>query len=92
VSYVELAPAFGGDLDLQNRFLRDLGINGPISYTSQDIVVAHGLWSERVAQKRSGHTQKRPIADVFIEAIAHRFQGIITRNPQHFPTVLTIVP
>jgi predicted nucleic acid-binding protein len=42
--------------------------------------------------KRAGHAGKRPVADVFIESFACRFQGVITRNPKHFATVRVVVP
>jgi predicted nucleic acid-binding protein len=92
VTYVELAPAFAGNAVRQNQFLRSVGVLEVVPLIAADIQMAHSLWNDRVALKRSGHLQKRPIGDVLIEAVAHRFQGIITRNPRHFYTVPTIVP
>lgn len=92
VSYVELAPAFGGDVNLQAQFLAEVGVEWPASWTLDDTEAAHALWAAHVEQKRSGHAGKRPVADVFIEAFAKRFQGVITRNPKHFTTIQVVVP
>ena len=92
VTYVELAPAFGGDAALQEQFLAEVGVEWPTSWTLQDTQAAHGLWAEHVARKRAGSAGKRPVADVFIEAFAQRFQGLITRNPTDFKTVPVVVP
>ena len=92
VTYVELAPAFGGDAALQEQFLAEVGVEWPASWTLQDTQAAHGLWAAHVARKRAGSTGKRPVADVFIEAFAQRFQGLITRNPTDFKTVPVVVP
>jgi predicted nucleic acid-binding protein len=92
LTYVELAPAFNGDAVLQEKFLAEVGIDWPSSWTLQDTQMAHALWAARIAQKRSGHMAKRPLADVLIEAFAKRFQGLITRNPKHFASVPVVVP
>lgn len=92
VTYVELAPAFGGDAALQNQFLVEVGIEWQEPWMLQDMLAAHTLWASQVAKKRSGHSGKRPVADVLIEAFAQRFQGLITRNPKHFTTVAVVVP
>lgn len=92
VSYVELAPAFGGDASLQDRFLAEVGLEWPVLWTFADTEKAHALWADRITEKRAGHANKRPVADVLIEAFAARFQGLITRNPGHFRTVPVIVP
>jgi predicted nucleic acid-binding protein len=89
---VELAPAFGGDVLIQNAFLERNGVEWITSWTWTDTEVAHHLWAEHVRSKRSGHSVKRPMADVLIAAFARRFQGLITRNPKHFTTVPVIVP
>ena len=73
-------------------FLRQVGINWLEPWNWQDTQMAHKLWADHVTNKRTGHTAKRPIADVFIEAFALRFQGLITRNSKHFTTVHTLVP
>ena len=92
VTYVELAPAFGGDAALQEQFLAEVGIEWPALWTLHDTQAAHGLWAAHVQKKQSGRVAKRPIADVLIEAFAQRFQGLITRNPKHVTTVPVIVP
>ena len=92
VTYVELAPAFKGDALLQNAFLEQNGVEWLSSWTRTDTEMAHRLWAEHVERKRAGKRSKRPVADVFIEAFANRFQGLITRNPKHFPTVSVVVP
>ena len=92
VSYVELAPAFVGQSAPQQTFLRALGVDWQELWTWQDTETAQRLWDARVAQKRAGLIPKRPLADVLIEAFASRFQGLITRNPRHFPTVPVVVP
>ncbi|MES2571365.1 MAG: hypothetical protein V4710_15095, partial [Verrucomicrobiota bacterium] len=61
-------------------------------WTLHDSQIAHGLWAAHITSKRTGHTGKRPVADILIEAFAKRFQGLITRNPKHFTTVPVIVP
>ena len=58
----------------------------------RDTEVAHRLWADHVAHKRAGHKGKHPVADVFIEAFARRFQRLITRNSKHFTAVPTVMP
>ncbi len=92
VTYVELAPAFDGNCDLQNEFLAEAGLEWPVSWTLADSMQAHALWAVHVALKRSAHAAKRPVADVLIEAFAMRFDGLITRNPRHFSNVTVVTP
>ena len=92
VSYVELAPAFLGDTLKQEAFLRLVGVSYLASWTRQDTLAAHRLWADHIKQKRAGHGNRRPMADVLIEAYTQRFQGIITRNPKHFTTVPVTTP
>lgn len=92
MTYVELAPAFNGDARLQEEFLEQNGVEWLEPWTHADTEGAHRLWADHVKRKRSGHGEKRPVADVFIEAFAKRFQGLITRNPKHFTTVQVVVP
>ena len=92
ITYVELAPAFRGDALIQNAFLERNGVEWLTSWTRADTEIAHRLWAEHVQRKRAGQGSKRPVADVFIEAFALRFQGLITRNPKHFTTVPVVVP
>lgn len=92
VTCIELAPAFRGEHRLQQAFLQQVGVNWREAWHWQDTEAAHWLWADHVAHKRAGYAGKRPVADVFIEAFALRFQGLITRNPKHFTAVPTIVP
>jgi predicted nucleic acid-binding protein len=92
ITYVELAPAFKGDALMQNAFLEQAGIEWSNSWTRSDTEAAYQLWAVHVQKKRAGQGNKRPVADVFIEAFAKRFQGLITRNPKHFTTIPLIVP
>lgn len=92
MTYVELAPAFEGDASIQDAFLGQIGVEWLTSWTWADTEIAHRLWAEHVQRKRAGQGIKRPVADVFIEAFAKRFQGLITRNPKHFTTVPLLVP
>ena len=92
VTYIELAPAFRGEHPLQQAFLRQVGVTWMEPWHWQDTQTAHRLRADHVTNKRAGHTAKRPVADVFIEAFASRFQGLITRNPKHFAAVHTLVP
>ena len=92
MTYVELAPAFRGDALLQQAFLEQNGVEWLTSWTRADTEIAHRLWAEHVQKKRVGPGNKRPLADVLIEAFAKRFQGLITRNPKHFTTIPVVVP
>ncbi|MEI6712879.1 MAG: type II toxin-antitoxin system VapC family toxin [Verrucomicrobiota bacterium] len=91
VTYVELAPAFGGNMKLQEQFLLEVGIEWPSTWILQDTMTAHRLWFSHIEKKRNGSASKRPIADVFISAFAQRFQGLITRNPKDFKGVQVVV-
>lgn len=86
VTYVELAPAFEGRLDLQEEFLRGIGVDFHQSWTSRDSQVAHAAWNEHIRRKRRGRVPKRPLADLLIGAFAMRFQGLLTRNVADFRT------
>lgn len=92
VTYIELAPMFDGNGSLQGQFLAEVGIEWQSSWTQEDTRMAHKLWAEQIASKRAGHSPKRPVADVLIEAFSLRFQGLITRNPSHFKSVPVLVP
>jgi hypothetical protein len=84
VTYVELAPAFGGDLERQNSFLRTAGIGFEIDWQPEDTLAAHGAWHRQVQRRRIGGTGKRPVADILIGAFALRHRGFLTRNPADF--------
>ena len=91
LTYVELAPAFGGNVKLQDQFLAEVGVEWPAPWILQDTLNAHQLWYAHIEKKRIGTELKRPIADMFISAFAQRFQGLITRNPKDFKSVEVIV-
>lgn len=84
ITYAELAPAFDGDLDLQEEFLRRAGISHREDWSFRDTREAHAAWHRHVLNKRRGASAKRPLADILIGAFALRFDGLLTRNPGDF--------
>jgi predicted nucleic acid-binding protein len=92
VTYMELAPAFNGSTHLEEAFLEQVGIDWFQGWTWTDIRTAHQLWDNHVKQKRAAKERKRPVADLLIEAFAHRFEGVISRNRNDFSSVLVITP
>lgn len=84
VTQVELAPAFGGDLREQKRFLDQAGIHYHAAWSIHDTEVAHLAWHSHILARRSGSIHKRPVADVLIGAFASNRRGLITRNPRDF--------
>lgn len=84
VTYVELAPAFKGKLELQEEFLRGVGVDFHQQWTPQDSRTAHTAWNEHIQRKRRGRVPKRPLADLLIGAFAMRFEGLLTRNVDDF--------
>jgi len=96
VTFVELAPAFEGDREEQERFLDQAGIDFRSGWTAADTRTAHHAWQVHISARRSGILPKRPIADVFIGAYASNRRGLITRNPvdfrRNFPNLQILVP
>ena len=84
ITYVELAPAFKGDVVAQDNFLDALWIGHDFQGDTNAVLAAHKAWYEHVLRKRSGLTAKRPIADVMIGAYAFSKGGLITRNEADF--------
>ncbi len=84
VTYVELAPAFRGELALQDEFLSGIGAEAIDSWSWDDVTSAHSAWHRLTQERRAGRAAQRPIADVLIGAFAARRSGLITRNPQDF--------
>ena len=84
ITYVELAPAFRGDVRAQNEFLNALWIQYDFGGNRDVVLAAHKSWHEHVVRKRSGIVGKRPIADVMIGAYAMQKGGLITRNEADF--------
>lgn len=96
VTFVELAPAFEGNGDVQEGFLRQAGIGFRGGWTTADTRIAHRAWHLRITARRSGTLPKRPIADLLIGAYASNRRGLITRNPtdfrRHFPDLPILEP
>jgi predicted nucleic acid-binding protein len=92
ITYVELAPAFKGNANLEQDFLEQVGVDWFQVWTWADTRMAHELWDNHVKRKRAVKEKKRPVADVLIEAFAHRFAGLISRNKNDFPSVRVVTP
>jgi len=84
VTFVELAPAFGGNLDQQEYFLEQAGIDFRSGWSAEDTRTAHQAWNLHISARRSGILPKRPIADLLIGAYASNRRGLITRNSRDF--------
>jgi len=91
ISYVELAPAFNGDVDAQNDFLLRMWVQCDFRGDEAAILAAHRAWHEHVLRKRAGEIRKRPIADVLIGAYALRKGGLITRNEDDFRSLYPLL-
>lgn len=96
ISYIELAPAFNGNLETQDDFLDKVIVDYDEPWTWEDTIAAHSAWARYVEQKRDGNVSKRPVADIIIGAFASRFNGLITRNDKDFrkifPALKIVVP
>ena len=92
VTFVELGPAFGGDLHLQRTFLTHFGIVHQEPWLDVDTETGFKLWHDWIQRKRQGTAGKRPIADVLIAAFAGRHQGLITRNTADFAQINPSLP
>ncbi len=85
VSYIELAPAFRGNWERQEFFLRQIRIQTTEGWTLDDTRQAYQAWHRHVMAKRTNpRVSRRPIADIQIGAFAQRFDGLITRNRDDF--------
>ena len=84
VTFVELAPAFHGDLADQRAFLSALGVELAPPLPTDALLAAHRAWNRQIQRKRAGAAAKRPIADVLIGALANAHDGLLTRNPGDF--------
>lgn len=87
VTFVELAPVFGGDHKAQEEFLFNLEVSHAEFWSDADTHAAHSAWNEYVLRRRLRMTPKRPLADVLIGAFAQRFDGLLTRNAADFKQV-----
>ncbi len=84
ITFVELAPSFGGNTTALEEFLFNLGVEYREDWTWEDTTRAHEAWSNHVQKRRAKQAAKRPVADILIGAFALRFQGLLTRNVAHF--------
>lgn len=87
LTYIELAPAFGGDRALQDSFLRGVGVDFQQDWSATDTRTAHAAWHRYIHQKRRHSLPRRPLADVLIGAFASRYGGLITRNRADFAAI-----
>ena len=87
ITYVELAPAFAGNVVAQDGFLNALWIQCDFGGNRSAVLAAHKSWHEHILRKRSGAVARRPIADVMIGAYALTKGGLITRNEADFRTL-----
>jgi len=96
VSYVELAPAFLGNLKQQNDFLDSVGIYYSTPWGWKDTQRAHKAWSRHIMLRRANKATRRPVADILIGAFASGQQGLLTRNPADFsnlfPEIVILQP
>lgn len=92
ITYIELAPAFNGDVEFQNRTLAELQIEVDFGENREAILSAYKSWFAHISRKRSGKTIKRPIADVMIGAYATQKDGLITRNEDDFRALFPDLP
>jgi predicted nucleic acid-binding protein len=84
VSFIELAPAFGGELKRQEHFLRQINVDYTQDWTWVDTCAAFAGWHRYITLKRSGEVNRRPVADLLIGAFSMRFDGLLTRNAGDF--------
>jgi len=87
ITFVELAPAFGGDTKAPGEFLLNLGIESREDWTWADTAKAATSWAHYVRKRRAKQIAKRPVADVLIGSFASRFQGLLTRNRADFTDI-----
>jgi predicted nucleic acid-binding protein len=84
ISVIEVAPQFGGQLAGVREYLTLLGADPRVTWLEADTENASVGWVRYVSEKRARNAVKRPIADILIGGFACRFQGLVTRNPEHF--------
>jgi hypothetical protein len=84
VTFVEIAPAFGGSPAAIEEFLTGLGINYHEEWTWDDTRTAGVDWTAHVQKRRAKLMAKRLVADALIGAFASRFDGLLTRNRADF--------
>ena len=84
VTFVEMAPAFGGDLGALRQFLTGIPADYDEPWEGKDTEAAARAWARHVGLRRAGRGSRRPVADVLIGAFAARFEGLLTRNLNDF--------
>ncbi len=86
VTFVELAPAFAGDLAALRKFLANLSVDYTELWQNQDTDKSARAWARHIARRRerAARRLKRPVADVLIGSFALRFDGLLTRNTGDF--------
>lgn len=84
VTFVELAPAFAGDLSALRQFLLGIPVGFEEGWQESDTETAARAWARHIGRKREGRESRRPVADVLIGAFSTRFEGILTRNGDDF--------
>ena len=84
VTFVELAPAFGGDLSALRQFLVGIPVGFEEVWQAGDTEAAARAWARHIGRKRAGRENRRPVADVLIGAFSLRFEGLLTRNGADF--------
>jgi predicted nucleic acid-binding protein len=87
LTYAEMAPAFQGDVAIQDEFLHGVGVDFRQDWTWADTRRAHQAWHRLVERRRSRSLPRRPLADILIGAFASRFEGLITRNAGDFESI-----
>jgi len=92
VTFVELAPAFSGQLKALEEFLFQLGVDCQEGWTPTDTTGACEAWTRHIQKRRGRQATKRPIADILIGAFAQRFQGLLTRNTTDFQSAFPKLP
>jgi predicted nucleic acid-binding protein len=96
VTFVELAPAFGGNVNGLKSFLTGLGIDFEELWDVVDTESAARAWASHILKRRTVGGLKRPVADVLIGSFALRFDGLLTRNAQDlqrlFPKLNVVEP
>jgi hypothetical protein len=95
-TYIELAPAFRGNVALMEAFLDEVGVAhqalpGSVqgltpAWSEEDTAYAFTAWHHHTQARRAsgGVIPRRPVADLFIATVARRFTGVVTRNSAHF--------
>lgn len=84
ISYVELAPVFGGSARRLDEFLDGAGIARNEIFELRDRAKSFAAWARHTSAKRAGEARRRPVADALIGALATRCNGMITRNGADF--------